>query len=177
LPCSTVPKRVFSLEGCYHWLSSVQKGLPTLYHTVISTLVDGAVDLAHDTQKVTPRYEHIVNKEKCHDALCKKQLLGWPSRATLNTRTIGLHAAMADCSRLHTSWVGTPVLREVPEFKENLDTADAILKTASEAILVIAALNVIHEQVGADQIAQANRGNPKKSSWPTADQTSPEHII
>lgn len=133
------------------WFEAANVAARSASRLILSKLVASTTVLARELAAATPPTAHIVSDELWNARLAKQQLLGWPSRDSLNTKSLGLFHMLGDCSRVHASWGVSPELASDPEYEDDLASARAVFAAAKSAVLTIAAANVVLEMSGQAQ--------------------------
>ena len=145
------------LQHLYDWLTEASESCTMFCKSVFAQLVEDVLELSAQTEKATPRYEHFANDKIFNRPLCKKNLLGWPSRDLLNTLSVRLFNAMSELSRLYTEWKFEPkLINHSAEWSESIATISSVYASARAAVSTIAAVNVILELKDPEKHDQAD---------------------
>jgi hypothetical protein len=152
---------------CKKWLERVKAVTPAICKFFVLRSTEALSELSSEVQACTPTYGHIVSDTSYHATLARKQILKWPSRETLNIKTVSLFNVLADLVRVHTSWALQPTIKEDVDCKEVVVSAHCVFDTAKTAITLVAALAVLMENTGDDRITKAtNLLQAKKDALP-----------
>lgn len=146
---------LFSPQRVVEWVTIVQGALPAISRHILGALVMDIGQLSGEVTGATPRLEHVILPTTYHVSLAKKHVLGWPSRAKLSDLCIQLFRALSVAKKKQEAWSVTPTLQDDPTTKDVIVMAESVLESAKHAVLVIAALNVIHEMSGKLQLQKA----------------------
>jgi hypothetical protein len=138
------------------WLEEVQMTVPKLSRFIVDKLVSSCTTLATEVEKYVPNYSHIATEDRVNMTLAKRHLLGWSFRTQLNDKTILLFHSLADVSRFHTSLGLSPIMSEDLQWKDAVDSSTALFRLAKQAISTIAAVNVLCELSGREQLDNAS---------------------
>ena len=158
---------VMPVTLCKKWLARVKAVTPALCKFFVLRSTEALSELSTEVQTCTPTYGHIVSDTTYHATLARKQILKWPSRETLNIKTVSLFNVLADLVRVHTSWALQPTIKEDVDCKEVVVSAHSVFDTAKAAITLVAALAVLMEVTGDDRVTKAtNLLQAKKDALP-----------
>ena len=129
----------------------LQRSCFDVLHKVLSSIEV----LSLEVEKVTPRHEHILSSDKFSKPLATRHLLQWPSRPALSDKTMRLFQSLAHLQRLQTQWVVAPTLDDTASTKDVLLAIRGGFNAAKASMTIIAAVDVVLEKKGDEQIQQA----------------------
>ena len=82
-------------------------------------------------------------------------MLQWPSRNELSDLTLALRKSMASIAKVHAAWSLPQALHEDPATKDHIALGESVKEVATKAMTIIAALSVVHEMQGKQQVDRA----------------------
>ena len=145
---------VFSLTS---WFQGARACL-----TAVAAFVHGRLDkqlaaLASEVQKLTPRYDHIITKEKINVAMVRKILLLAPTRQQLVDKTLALHRMISLSAQFRATWqLPNPAQAKGDEPGDDSQESElschlTTLTAGRQAVTVTAACSVVYELKGKEQ--------------------------
>ena len=137
------------------WFDEAHEFLPLLCKQLLVFSACACSRLSVEVAALTPKYDHCVNDDVFVENVARRQLLNWPSRDSLGTSSITLFHALADISRLHTSWNLSPPIADDDDLSATVSD-QRIFAQAKRALTVIAAVSTILEQAGKAQVHSAS---------------------
>jgi hypothetical protein len=142
------------------WFEGAQACLKAVAASVRDRLEVFVAGCASEVQKLTPKYDHIVTKDKVNVAMVRKFLLNSPTRQQLVDKAVALHKLITLSVRFRTQWslpetaaaehVAGGGAKEEGEVSE-LDCHIATLKAAKAAVTVTGACSIAYELKGKEQ--------------------------
>ena len=146
---------LFSESTLSKWSLGVQGALVGHCRVFMKALIEDLEGLANEVAEATPRVSHICNDTAYHAALCKKHILGWPSRKQMNEKSVQLSSARTEATRLWTRWQLGGDINTDAEFSPNLVVINDSYENAKSCLRITAGLSVLLEQKGEEQVNRA----------------------
>jgi len=137
------------------WFQCARGLMPLVCKVVLVKLVGSVAALSVEVAKCTPKVDHIVGTDSFNSKLARSSLLGWPSRKQLNDKAILLFHGIADCGRLHAQWALSPDLETDEDVNADFKSARSVFTSARQAMMAIAAANILLELSGEERAAKA----------------------
>jgi len=123
---------------------------------LVRVLLESCTKVATELSSFTPEWSHIVDDKSYKKALARKHLLGHASRPLMNEKAQQLNGMMVQCGNMFKTVGLGELVKDDPEFADQIVHVNGIFGKARKAISINAALNVIIELTGQQQIERAS---------------------
>ena len=143
------------LDTAADYFLEVDTAVTAFSRHAMNAFFESANALSGELQRVIPVYAHIAGDKEFKTALVNKHLLGFPSRAHLNTNAVKMQHVMAEIGRVYEGMSLTPGLEEDKEFCDDISQIRGVYDLARKAIATIVGANVLIEMSGAEKKDQA----------------------
>ena len=150
------------VAGVGPWVAVARHTFDQVRNWAMAEMVTQVEKLANDVRGWTPKYGDLVGSPKFNLRVASRYLVGWPTKKQLNEGTGSLYKYLKEAARVYTAIGGAPELSEDALHRDQIVAAQTAFMEGRKAVTDIAAVNVLANMKGKDQLTKAKSFHAKK---------------